>query len=630
MSRLDLDYLKSIGLDPCAFALPEAKGRLAGRTHGVRAGTAADLVCPSDGWSPQLAVPEEAGETDADQIAEIQEVIVRARAAREPARLLDLRLRQTPLSSIEREELESLQSKGDKLTPAQRTRLKFYLIRAAGEKYAAKHGTPLTPKMVTELAAIEVRIKAVESAQERVLELLQGSKMPIPTNKSMTTWLSGGAMSVQNSGNEKITSEGGDEGVRNTSTTYAAINPSCPTTCVQRGVSCYAETSNNIRPIVLMLEYLANKLGHGSIEVAEDEARALDASFPLAASDDPAARKQASGIKTPTDLRIHTVGDCREPMAVRTLAAAAERWLGRSTWVQNPKYHELAQKTPPKAWSYTHAFADHTRSDWGSVSVLASVSSPADLPKAARHGFALTCVVGGDYYGTTSRGADKKLKDALKQKRKLPVLQEGVDYKNAYRFDPKCNAVVPFYTPEGAPIPFKLQGTGETLWIPCPAQNPNPEKRWGCVSCRICFDDEGLRKRNMGVAFHAHASGKVRGVPFKTAEFEVDYSVAMEARRAGQETKDIRSGKRLSEAEWRRQQELATKRTLSTGASSGRRSAKGHLDTIEALYQAAQKAGDTRTVNLVRAARMGNGGARSEVNRLLESDWWAHGGYEGP
>lgn len=556
--RFDLDYLKGIGLDPCAFALPPAAGRLAGRTQGLREGTAADLVCPSDNWSPALAVPDEASESDVDQIEEIREVIVRARAAREPARLLDLRLRQMPLSDTEREELAWLEAKGDKRTPAERARLKFYLTRRAGEKYKEKFGTALTPKQVNELAAIEVKTKAVESAQERVLQLLQGSKQPIPTNKSMTTWLSGGAMAVQNSGNEKITDSDSDVATaRNTATTYAAIDPSCPTSCVQRGVSCYAETSNNIRPIVLLLEYLAKKLDHGSVEVAEDEARALDASFPQEAGS-----KKINGIKIPTDLRIHTVGDCREPMAVRTVAAAASRWVSRSTWVDNPKYREVAKKLPPKAWSYTHAFSDHTRADWGDVSVLASVSSAVDLPKAARNGFAMTCVVGGDYYGTTTKGAEKKLADALKQKRSLPVLQEGKDFKNAYRYDPKCDGVVPFFTPEGAPIPFRLQGTGETLWIPCPAQNPNPEKRWGCVSCRICFDDEGLRKRNMGVAFHAHASGKVRGVPFKTAEFEIDYSLALEARRAGQETKAIRAGERLTEEEWRRRQAREGKRGI--------------------------------------------------------------------
>lgn len=528
MSGFDLDTLVDLSKNAGAFALSPEAGRLAGRTHGVRGGTVADIVCTSDAQAPALFVPDEGAVSDADDIEEIREAVTRAKAAREPKRVLDLELRRLPLEPKEAERLVELEAKakGEHLRPAEDTELKVLRIRRAGMRHADKHGgQALTPKQVSEIAAIEIKSRAVASAQDRVFELLAADGMPIPTNKSKTTWMYGGAMAVQHSGNEKIS----DDTVRNTATTYAAISQSCPVTCVQRGVSCYAETSNNIRPIVLLLEYLAARLGHGGDEVAEDEARCLDATFPV----DP-ANPLRSGIRAPTDLRIHTVGDSITQRSVRTVAAAADRWISRSTWLKNPKYKGVKK---PIAWSYTHAFADHTRDDWGNVSVLGSVSSPTDLPKALAAGFAPTCVVAPEYFGSHA----KDMRPVFAKVKAGEKLTEGVDYKHAARVDAKSGKMVPFYTPDGSPIPFTLEGAPGVKWIPCPAQNPDASKRMGCVTCRICLYDHKLKAKALGVAFMAHASGKVRGVPFHTAEFNHEYNKGMEARRAGQQLQKMRA-----------------------------------------------------------------------------------------
>jgi hypothetical protein len=262
---------------------------------------------------------------------------------------------------------------------------------------------------------------------------------------------------------------------------------------MQRGTACYGETSNNIRPIVLMLEHVANVLGHTPEEVAEDEARAIDASF-------------VDGVTLPTDLRLHTVGDCRSPESVRTVASAAVRWLRRAVWQKTFGYR-LQTSVPPAAWTYTHGWNEHKRDDWGPVGVLASIQTVANVEAATRAGWAKTIVVPSKFYKKPRRAPGSKV-------------------------------AVPFFDANGFPIPFKIEGVS-TEWIPCPAQNPKKSQAAGCVNCRICFDDEKLRKNNQGVAFEAHASGKVRGVPFKAAEFNVQYANAAAAR-AGAEIRPIR------------------------------------------------------------------------------------------
>lgn len=532
--------LAKIAKNADAFAVSTgyAQGRLAGRSSGGVL-SAADIVCTGNDQQNLLSIPSEGPASDTRSIdRDFADLITRAKAAREPMALVDIRLRELSLTPEEREVLDRLEAKkrrlaelkrkklpigkDDQLTNKELAQLKLLGVSRAGDKYAERHGGQrLTPKQIQMRAELEVKSHDVASAQDRIVEILRDpNNAVVPTNKGKTTWLSGGAMFVQNSGNEKIMDAVGDDakGSRNTATTYAAINPTCPTSCLQRGVSCYAETSNNIRPIVLLLEHIARELDHDDVEVARDEARAIDASFPL-------------GIRVPTDLRIHTVGDARKPESVRALAAAAGRWLDRSAWTKNPKYRAVAKKTPPAAWSYTHGFHEHHRSDWGRVSVLASVSVPKDIEEARQRGFAPTCVVPSHTYGTTTDAGEEKAKDGKK-------LVEGRDFENKYRRGDNGENI-PFFTPEGAPIPFPIRGT-DVQWIPCPAQNPDASKRVGCVSCRICFHDDELKKNGQGVAFQAHASGKVRGVPFMSGEFEAEYAEAQAARTMASVTRQIR------------------------------------------------------------------------------------------
>lgn len=51
---------------------------------------------------------------------------------------------------------------------------------------------------------------------------------------------------------------------------------------------------------------------------------------------------------------------------------------------------------------------------------------------------------------------------------------------------------------------FKLNGSSVN-WIPCPAQT---EEQPSCASCKLCFDDDILRRKNYGIAFSAHGARK--------------------------------------------------------------------------------------------------------------------------
>lgn len=106
-----------------------------------------------------------------------------------------------------------------------------------------------------------------------------------------------------------------------------------------------------------------------------------------------------------------------------------------------------------KVWSYTHAWRLVPRSAWGQVSILASVESVKDVKAARAQGYA-------------------------------PAI------------------VVPEHPGDKA---FYLEGS-KTKWIPCPAQTRNI----GCTDCRLCFNADGLLKRNSGIAFAAHGAGSAK------------------------------------------------------------------------------------------------------------------------
>jgi hypothetical protein len=98
-----------------------------------------------------------------------------------------------------------------------------------------------------------------------------------------------------------------------------------------------------------------------------------------------------------------------------------------------------------KVWTYTHAWSMVSRKSWKGVSILASLDSTKDLGKALKQGYGVAIVV--------------------------------PEHKSSKAFE--------------------LDGY---KYIPCPQQTVGTP----CVQCRLCFDADGLKKRNTGIAFAAH------------------------------------------------------------------------------------------------------------------------------
>jgi hypothetical protein len=102
-------------------------------------------------------------------------------------------------------------------------------------------------------------------------------------------------------------------------------------------------------------------------------------------------------------------------------------------------------------WSYTHAWKKVPRHEWSQVSILASVTSTAEVELARQQGYA-------------------------------PAI------------------VVPEHTTTKA---YSLPGS-DVKWIPCPAQTKPGGKEIGCTDCRLCFNADRLYRDQMGISFAAH------------------------------------------------------------------------------------------------------------------------------
>jgi hypothetical protein len=107
-----------------------------------------------------------------------------------------------------------------------------------------------------------------------------------------------------------------------------------------------------------------------------------------------------------------------------------------------------------KVWTYTHAWRKVNRKHWGKVSVLASTESVHGIRMARKRGYAAAIVV-------ESHPADGK----------------------AYTLD------------------------GEKI-IPCPEQT----RGLTCDQCRLCWNDESLKKRKATIAFAAHGQSEAKVV----------------------------------------------------------------------------------------------------------------------
>jgi hypothetical protein len=102
-----------------------------------------------------------------------------------------------------------------------------------------------------------------------------------------------------------------------------------------------------------------------------------------------------------------------------------------------------------QAWTYTHRWREIAREAWGPISVLASCESAQDVRDAGARGYAAAV--------TVERFADRR-----------PIELGGV---------------------KAIACPFESRGDGPT-----------------CVRCRLCFDDERLRRGGRGIAFAIHGS----------------------------------------------------------------------------------------------------------------------------
>lgn len=197
------------------------------------------------------------------------------------------------------------------------------------------------------------------------------------------------------------------------SATYVS-QASCPPGCPFYENGCYAEYG----PVGFMTARLNDSKVRSPLAVARAEAEAV------------------GGLTGDRPLRLHVVGDCRTRGAAKILAEAAEKYTAK-------------RRSP--VWTYTHAWRDIDREDWGKISVLASCESTEQAEDAMYLGYAVALVV--DRFESDSQ--------------------------------------------------YHLDGLRV---IPCPYQTRGTQ----CRDCRLCWRDQTLHAERMVIAFEAHGSGASR------------------------------------------------------------------------------------------------------------------------
>jgi hypothetical protein len=216
-------------------------------------------------------------------------------------------------------------------------------------------------------------------------------------------------------------SKSGNSKTGHADVTYSAISKTCPNSCELKGKGCYAETGN-IYFTLKRIEESGKDLS--AYDIARQEAKAIDSSY--------------NGKAVPgTNLRLHVSGDSRTVKGTRVLADAVRRWKVRGG---------------NKVWTYTHAWKNVPRYEWGPVSVLGSISKASEAKKVQEQGYAPALVV-------SEHKSDKV------------YLMEGSDVN----------------------------------WIPCPAQVRDDVT---CSDCQLCMKGDELYKKNIGIAFSAHGAKK--------------------------------------------------------------------------------------------------------------------------
>lgn len=145
-------------------------------------------------------------------------------------------------------------------------------------------------------------------------------------------------------------------------------------------------------------------------------------------------------------LRLHTVGDCPTDVCAQIVALAAAVYMERGGG---------------PVWTYTHAWRDVERASWGPVSVLASCETAEDVVAARERGYA-TAIVVEEF---PSRGL----------------------YECAETGESIHESIHPLHS----------------AILPCPAQTHDDVS---CSSCRLCFDDAGIRARGYSIGFALHGT----------------------------------------------------------------------------------------------------------------------------
>jgi len=210
--------------------------------------------------------------------------------------------------------------------------------------------------------------------------------------------------------------------------TYASQS-TCPPSCPFLRSGCYAENG-------FLGGFITKRLNRGIIptmspaDVAASEAQAID---------------ELDGSR---DLRLHVVGDSTTPAGTRLLAQSAERYSARGGH---------------RVWTYTHAWRSVPREAWGSISVLASCESAADVGAAHALGYATAIVV------------ESHIMD-------------------------------------------RVHKTGGMKLLPCVEQTRGKT----CAECRLCMRDTELHTRVLTIAFAAHGSRQSRAKALKSLDSSVE------------------------------------------------------------------------------------------------------------
>lgn len=202
------------------------------------------------------------------------------------------------------------------------------------------------------------------------------------------------------------------------SSTYVSIESTCPRSCPYRGHGCYAQSGMAVR----RLDRVAVRAKWSGLSTIEVEAEQIDRLF--------MRKVRQDGARGGRDLRLHVSGDAFSSRGAQILADAARRWQERGGG---------------SVWTFTHLWRTIPRSDWGPISVLASVETLRGARVAFESGYA-------------------------------PAL------------------TVPEHRDHAA-LPA---GKGLKI-IPCPAQTVGTT----CVQCRLCLDGA---EPGRGVAFALHGT----------------------------------------------------------------------------------------------------------------------------